>query len=251
MSLALPRVATLLLALPLCDLEISGHPATIRSVVEASNRPVRQIRVVVADDHTLILEAVKLALENADGVALVGTATSAAALLDLVRQASPDVALLDLRMPGMDGLTCLDSLRELYPRLKVVVLSAVDDERIVAESFRRGASAYVVKTVDPRDLAAAIRQAVEETVYTAPAGGAAPRVDSELDKLTAKEQAVLRALASGLSNHQIARELWLAEQTVKFHLTNVYRKLNVSNRTEAARFAYRHGLAAPRELDRG
>ena len=204
------------------------------------------VRLVVADDHAPMLEAVRLALRETEDIDVIGTASSGAELLELTPRLSPDVVLLDLRMPGMDGLACLDLMRERHPGVKVVVLSAVDDPQLIAGALQRGASSYVVKTVDPRDLAAAVRQAVEGTVYT---GGGVLAMqsagESELGRLTAKEQAVLRALAQGLSNRQIARELWLAEQTVKFHLTNIYKKLKVANRTEAARFAYRHGLAKP------
>jgi DNA-binding NarL/FixJ family response regulator len=210
------------------------------------------VRIVIADDHELILEAVRIALGEADDIEVIGTASSGNEVLEVVGRLAPDVLLLDLRMPGMDGLSCLDELRDRHSAVKVVVLSAVEEPQLIAEALKRGASSYVVKTVDPRDLAAAIRQAVEGTVYT---GGGVLAVqsagDTELGRLTAKEQAVLRALAQGHSNREIARELWLAEQTVKFHLTNIYKKLEVANRTEAARWAYRHGLAKPERVERG
>jgi DNA-binding NarL/FixJ family response regulator len=193
-------------------------------------------------------EAVRLALREAEDIEVVGAASSGSELLDVTPRLQPDVVLLDLRMPGMDGMTCLDELRARHPDVKVVILSAVDDPELISGALQRGASSYVVKTVDPRDLPAAIRQVMEGTVFT---GGLAVQSadESELGRLTAKEQAVLKALARGLSNRQIARELWLAEQTVKFHLTNIYKKLKVANRTEAARFAYRHGLAKPERPD--
>ncbi|HEY7207149.1 MAG TPA: response regulator transcription factor [Gaiellaceae bacterium] len=210
------------------------------------------VRIVIADDHELILEAVRIALGEADDIEVIGTASTGNEVLEVVGRLAPDVLLLDLRMPGMDGLSCLDELRDRHSAVKVVVLSAVEEPQLIAEALKRGASSYVVKTVDPRDLAAAIRQAVEGTVYT---GGGVLAVqsagDTELGRLTAKEQAVLRALAQGHSNREIARELWLAEQTVKFHLTNIYKKLEVANRTEAARWAYRHGLAKPERVERG
>jgi DNA-binding NarL/FixJ family response regulator len=206
---------------------------------------VARTRVVAADDQTLMLEAVALALEGQDDLELVGTAKSGRELLELVGRVDPHVALVDVRMPGMDGFSCLDTLRERHPSVKVVVLSAVEDERVIQQALRRGASAYVLKGIDPRDLGGAIRQVVERNVHLAPLARE-PVPPPELAALSEKEQAVLQALARGLSNREIAGELWLAEQTVKFHLTNIYRKLGVSNRTEAANVAYRHGFTANR-----
>jgi DNA-binding NarL/FixJ family response regulator len=166
-----------------------------------------QIRVVLADDHRLVL---------------------------------------DVAMPGTDGFACLREIREKHPRVKVVMLSGHDEPRIAQRALRLGASAYVRKQVDPRDLASVLRQAVEETVASQPQ---ALQEDAEADDaaavLTVSELAVLRALARGLVNKQIAADLQIAPQTVKFHLTNVYRKLGVANRTEAIRFAFQHELFEP------
>ena len=126
--------------------------------------------------------------------------------------------------------------------VKVVVLSVSTDESVIQTVLKRGASAYIVKTINPVDLPSALRQAVDGTVFSAiglpEAGDSAARAAG----LTEREAAILSALARGLSNEAIGKELWIAEQTVKFHLTNIYRKLGVSNRTEAARLAYQHGL---------
>jgi DNA-binding NarL/FixJ family response regulator len=151
--------------------------------------------------------------------------------------------VLDLRMPGMDGLICLDQIRKRHPTIKVVVLSVSTDEKLIENVLKRGASAYIVKSVNPVDLPGALRQAVEGTVFNAiglPDASAANAAKAA--GLTDRETVILGALARGLSNEQIGKELWVAEQTVKFHLTNVYRKLGVANRTEAARYAYQQGL---------
>ena len=143
----------------------------------------------------------------------------------------------------MDGLTCLTKLREQHPEVKVAVLSVSQDPELIQTVLKRGANAYIVKSVNPVDLPSAIRQAIEETVYTAiglpddPTSSAAKAAG-----LTERERAILTALARGLSNTAIARQLWVAPQTVKFHLTNIYRKLGVATRTEALRYAYEHGL---------
>jgi DNA-binding NarL/FixJ family response regulator len=206
------------------------------------------LRVVVADDHRLMLDALRLAFEEVEGMDLVGETNEGRKLLPLVAREKPDVVLLDFRMPDMDGLACLDKLKSQHPEITVVMLSAEDDPALVQEALRRGASAYVLKQIDPRDLPSAIRQAVEGTVYQVIGGEEAEdEPDSAFSGLSPKERAVLTLISRGLSNKEIARELWVSEQTVKFHLTNIYRKLGVANRTEAARAAFRFGLARPYE----
>ena len=201
------------------------------------------LKVVIADDHRLILAGIKRSLEDDGGFDVVGEASTGEKVLPLVAQTNPDLVVLDLRMPGMDGLICLDQIKKRHPSVKVVVLSVSTDEKLIENVLKRGASAYIVKSVNPVDLPGALRQAVEGNVFStiglpdATAAGAAKAAG-----LTDREAVILGALARGLSNEQIAKELWVAEQTVKFHLTNVYRKLGVSNRTEAARYAYQQGL---------
>jgi DNA-binding NarL/FixJ family response regulator len=200
-------------------------------------------RVVLADDHRLILDSVRGSLEESGEFEIVGEAVNGNQALALVGRTNPDVVVLDIRMPGMDGLVCLDQIKKKSPSVKVVVLSASTDQKLIENVLKRGASAYIVKSVNPVDLPAVIRQALDETVYTAiglPADS--PSSAAKEAGLTARELAILTALAQGKSNAAIAKELWVAPQTVKFHLTNIYRKLNVSNRTEAARYAYQQGL---------
>lgn len=202
----------------------------------------KDMRVLIADDHKLIVDGIKRALESSEDFEVVGEATSGSQVLSMVGRTNPDLVLLDLRMPGADGLTCLGQIRKRYPDVKVVVLSVSTDESVIQTVLKRGASAYIVKTINPVDLPSALRQAVEGTVFSAiglpESGDSAARAAG----LTEREAAILSALARGLSNEAIGKELWIAEQTVKFHLTNIYRKLGVSNRTEAARLAYQHGL---------
>jgi len=199
------------------------------------------MRVVIADDHKLIVEGIKRALAEADDFEVVGEANSGSQVLPLVARTSPDLVLLDLRMPGADGLTCLSRIRKQHPSVKVVVLSVSTDESVIQTALKRGASAYIIKSISPIDLPSALRQAMEGTVYSA-IGMPDPANPARAAGLTERETAILTALARGLSNEAIGKELWVAEQTVKFHLTNIYRKLGVSNRTEAARLAYQHGL---------
>ena len=201
------------------------------------------LKVLIADDHRLILDGIKRALEEDGGFEVVGEASSGERVLPLVGRTDPDLVVLDLRMPGMDGLICLDQIKKRHPSVKVVVLSVSTDEKLIENVLKRGASAYIVKSVNPIDLPAALRQAVEGTVFSAiglPEATAASAAKAA--GLTERETVILTALARGLSNEQIGKELWIAEQTVKFHLTNIYRKLGVANRTEAARYAYQQGL---------
>ena len=202
------------------------------------------LKVLLADDHRLVLDSVRRTLERAGDMEIVGEATNGGQVLPLVRRTAPDVLLLDLRMPKMDGLTCLEQVRKHCPAVKVVVLSAFTDGERIQAALNRGATGYVVKSVNPEDLPAAVRHAVDGTFFGPVGAGSGDGSSDAVDAagLTERELGILKALARGLSNHAIAKELWVSEQTVKFHLSNVYRKLGVANRTEAARFAYEHML---------
>jgi DNA-binding NarL/FixJ family response regulator len=203
----------------------------------------RRLNVLLVDDHRLMLEAMRVSLESEGDIAVVGEADSGAHVLNLVGQTGPDVVLLDVRMPGLDGLTVLEQLRERYPSVAVVMFSGIDDPALVRAALERGAAAFVLKHVEPRDLAAAVRQVVNGAIFR-PLDllGSVKQEAREEVGLSKRELSILEALQSGGSNHDIAKELFLAEQTVKFHLTNIYRKLGVSTRTEAVRHAYANGL---------
>jgi DNA-binding NarL/FixJ family response regulator len=200
------------------------------------------LKVVIADDHQLTLDGVRRTLEAAEDIQVVGTTGSGSQVLPLVRGTEPDLVLLDIRMPGIDGITCLELLRKHHPDVKVVMLSAFSDRDQVETAFARGASAYIAKTVNPMDLASALRQVFDGTVYHA-IGVTEPRHGADDDPdLTRREMSVLQALTRGLSNKAIGQEFWVTEQTVKFHLGNIYRKLGVPSRTAAVHYAHEHGL---------
>jgi DNA-binding NarL/FixJ family response regulator len=212
----------------------------------------RRLKVLIADDHELMVEAVRLALSQADDEFEVVAVTSRGPqVLPLVSQSKPDLALLDLRMPGMDGLACLELLQKRHPDVKAVVLTGLDTPDVIRSVFRRGAAAFISKRIDPRDLASALRQVVEGTVRHPTFGETEQPEPAALETvgLSERELGILTALSDGLSNKQIAKRFWLAEQTVKFHLTNIYRKLGVSTRTEAVHQAYRQGLLETPVLD--
>ncbi len=207
----------------------------------ASARLIR-VRVVIADDHRLVLDGIRRALEADGTFEIVGETQSGTQVLPLVAREKPDLVLLDVRMPNMDGLACLDEIRRRHPEVKVVMLSASTSNDLIETALRRGASAYVIKSVDPDDLPATLRQALEGNLHTAVGLENGEPSGAKALGLTEREITILGALARGLSNDQIAKEFWVAPQTVKFHLTNIYRKLGVKNRTEATRLAYQHGL---------
>jgi DNA-binding NarL/FixJ family response regulator len=206
----------------------------------------RTLKVLVADDHRLMLEALRVALSGLDDMELVGEASSGPEVLPMVSRTNPDLVVLDFRMPGIDGLTCLDRIRSRHPNVKVAMLSADDDPAVIDAALTRGANAYIVKSIDPRDLPSALRQAVRQSVFQAPARSesTAGRADDGTG-LSPSELKVLKAMALGRSNKEIAQELWLSDQTVKFHLRNIYRKLEIASRTEAIGWAYAQGIASP------
>jgi DNA-binding NarL/FixJ family response regulator len=207
------------------------------------------LRVAIADDHRLMLDGIKRALEQAPDIKVVGEAMSGDEMLTIVPKVHPDVVILDLRMPNGDGLSTLAQLRKAYPDLKVIILSMFEDSENIDRALHGGAAGYVVKSINPLDLPSTIRQVVEGTVYHPRTRGgesgnapSPPTPQATPGGLTERELSILRLVAEGLSNLEIASRLFVTEQTVKFHLSNIYRKLGVGNRTEATRYAYRNGL---------
>ncbi len=206
----------------------------------------KTLRVLVADDHRLMQAAIRRALADAEDFEIVHEVSIGSHVVPAVRETTPDVVLLDLRMPELDGLSCLERLRKHDPTVAVVILSSYSDPEQIEAARRGGARGYVVKTVEPVDLAKVLRTALSSTSFTVWGADAAQASDrpSGATVLSERENAVLDAVARGLSNREIGRQLWISEQTVKFHLRNVYRKLGISSRTEAARYAYRTGRVA-------
>jgi len=197
------------------------------------------LRVFLADDHRLMLAAARRVLERAGGFEIVGEAMRGTQVPPAVASLQPDVVLLDVRMPGLDGIECLKRIRGLGHDVPVVIVSSYVDDAHVEAAKAAGASAYVGKTIDPALLPEIVRAAAAGAEFTV----ARPTVTAEQEaELSERELVVLAALTRGLSNKQIGEELWVSEQTVKFHLRNIYRKLDVSKRAEAVRWAYSHGI---------
>jgi DNA-binding NarL/FixJ family response regulator len=199
---------------------------------------------IILDRHPLWMAAVERVLSGLN-VDVVAKTTSPETALELVDEHKPELLIteIDTDDDTTDGITCLARARERNPRLSAIVLSRHTDSQHIEEALAAGASAYVTKTAQREDLAAAVRQAFEHTIYLRRARSVAV---AEKSVLTRRELEILQLVAEGLSNGKIARQLWVTEQTVKFHLSNIYRKLGVANRTEASRWAHRHGLLPPR-----
>lgn len=205
----------------------------------------RRVRIVVADDHPLFLQGIRTVLAAADDIEIVGEADSGPKVLSLVRSTQPDFVLMDYSMPQFDGLACLDTIRARHPDVKVAVISECQEPDVIEAALRRGACAFILKSINPDDLAGVIRQVMNRTVFQALDLVAHDDEDAaRATGLTKREVSILQELSRGLSNEAIAKKLWITRQTVKFHVRNIYRKLGVSNRTEAARYAYQHGLVA-------
>jgi DNA-binding NarL/FixJ family response regulator len=204
---------------------------------------------VIFDRHPLWLEAIEPVV-NRLGIELVGKTTSSSTAIQLVEEREPTLLILEIEDEEDDGagLRVLRKAREHCPDVKAVILSTSDDPTYIDAAFEAGAAAYVVKTAQPEDLASAIRQAFEPSIYlrSVPGSSAQPEMNGDGDgagaELTRRELEILRLVAEGHSNAKLAAMLWVTEQTVKFHLSNIYRKLDVSNRTEASRWAQLNGI---------
>jgi NarL family two-component system response regulator LiaR len=217
------------------------------------------IRVLITDDHAVVREGLRAFLELQDGLEVVGEAADGEEAVTQAQRLSPDVILMDLVMPRLDGVAAMRRLRERAPRSRVIVLTSfLDDERLLP-AIEAGAAGYLLKDVAPAQLAQAIRTAhagetmiapivatrlVEAIAQRAAQAAAPPRVDGE--HLTPREHEVLELLARGYANKRIARELGIAEKTVKGHVGRLLTKLGVADRTQAALMAVREGLVGPR-----
>ena len=208
------------------------------------------LKVLIADDHPLMLAGVRRALDRGENIEIVGEAHSGPELLDMIERRRPGLVLMDLRMPGVTGSECVEQIRADWPEVKIVVLSACDDRPSIDAALNAGASAYIVKSVSPSDIASVLRQARGNGTFFRDV--AAPRnvvghVASEEPRgpaLTERERTILSAVAAGMTTAAISEDLWVSEHTVKFHLTNIYRKLGVPNRAGAVRYALENGIVA-------
>lgn len=210
------------------------------------------ISILLADDHRLVRAGLAALLDTADDLHVVGQAENGQIAVELADELRPDVILMDLSMPVMDGVEATREILRSRPESIVVVLTSFSDQQRVAEALRAGAVGYLLKDCDPRDLLAAVRSAAQGHAPLDPRVARALLPTSEpesvADGLSARELQVLGLVSKGLANKQIARSLGISERTVKAHLGKVFRQIGVADRTSAALWAREHLPAA--EADR-
>ena len=201
---------------------------------------------VLLDRHPLWLDAIEKVVTGL-GIEVVGRATDGDEALLLIESVRPDVFVAGIDTGNHDEVACIRRAIRIHPSIRAVVIAEDDEGQAVAATFDAGAAAYCVKTAEQEDLASVIRQVLDRSFYLAtdvgPSNGArSTDPESLAHELTKRELEILRLVADGHSNSQLAKMLWVTEQTVKFHLSNIYRKLDVANRTEASRWAQLNGL---------
>ncbi|MEU7702470.1 MULTISPECIES: response regulator transcription factor [unclassified Streptomyces] len=209
-----------------------------------------RIRVLLVDDHQVVRRGLRTFLEVQDDIEVVGEASDGAEGVARAEELRPDVVLMDVKMPGTDGIEALKRLRALDNPARVLVVTSFTEQRTVVPALRAGASGYVYKDIDPEALAGAIRSVHAGHVLLQPevAGALLAQDDSHGgtgrgSTLTEREREVLGLIADGRSNREIARALVLSEKTVKTHVSNILMKLDLADRTQAALWAVRHGLS--------
>jgi DNA-binding NarL/FixJ family response regulator len=206
------------------------------------------IRVLVVDDHAVVREGLRTFLELQDGIEVVGEAADGREGVAAAERLAPDVVLMDLVMPRLDGVGAMRELRRRLPGVRVIVLTSFADDDKLLPAVQAGAAGYLLKNTEPRELARAVRAAhAGEALLDPQVAGRllesiAQPADRPPDPLTPREREVLELIGRGLSNKRIARELGIAEKTVKTHVGHVLAKLGVTDRTQAALHAVRAGL---------
>ena len=233
-----------------------------------SERIGESIRVLIADDQRLMRDGLRALLELQDGIAIVGEAANGVEALAQSAALAPDVVLMDVRMPQMNGVEATRALRERGPQPRILILTTFDDDQYVFDALKAGAAGYVLKDLPAADLAAAIRTvhgggvhldpAVASKVVAelarlqapasalpshTPAAPATPPPSGVVEELTPREREVVRLLATGASNREIGAQLFISEGTVKNHISNILGRLGLRDRTQAAIYAKEHGLA--------
>ena len=207
------------------------------------------IRVLIADDHSVVREGLRMFLQRDPDLEVVGEAADGAKAIQQARQLRPDVVVMDLLLPGLDGLAATRTIRNELPETEVLALTSVLEQTSVVEAIRAGAIGYLLKDARAVEIRTAIKAAAVGQVHLSPQASAyllsTVRMPERPEPLTPREMDVLRLLAQGCSNKEIARTLQLVEETVKFHVRHILAKLGVQSRTQAVLTAIRLGLVSP------
>lgn len=211
------------------------------------------IRLLIVDDHEMVREGLKAILVSEPDFHIVGDAANAEQALDLIARLHPDIALLDIRLPGINGIELCRIVMERHPETAVIILTTFTDENLVSQCIQAGARGFIVKDIERLDLKRSIRAVArgEATIDTKVAGSVlaqlrrnAPSQQTQppaTDALSSQQLVILRLVAQGLSSREIATQLYLSENTVKGYVQEILHKLNVKNRTEAVMVAVKHG----------
>jgi DNA-binding NarL/FixJ family response regulator len=213
------------------------------------------IRIVIADDHSVVRQGLRMFLGLDPELEVVGEAADGAEALRLVHELHPDVVLMDLLMPVMDGITATSAIRREAPETEVLALTSVLEDASVTGAIRAGAIGYLLKDTQADELRRSIRAAAAGQVQLSPQAAARlmreVRAPESPETLTERETEVLRLLARGRANKEIARDLGIGEKTVKTHVSNILAKLNVQSRTQAALYAVQIGLVPAEQVAEG
>ena len=211
------------------------------------------LKIIIADDHQVVRRGLTLTIDAEKDMRVVGEAQNGTGVLALIKKHKPDVVLMDLQMPEMTGVDALKQIRPEFPNLPIVILTTFNDDAHVYAALRAGASGFLLKEMSGDELVAAIRGAAQgkpqlHTDIARRLMARAPMPDDPFDSLTERERGVLKLLAKGKSNKEIASEVSLTEMTVKGYVSDLFVKLGVNDRTQAALMAVRYGLVMVEEL---
>lgn len=212
-----------------------------------------KIRVLIADDHTMVRQGLKQILELENDMTVIAQAPNGEEAIKLAKECNPDVILMDINMPGMNGLQAIKEMKEDNIPSKIIVLTIHEDREYLFKTLQMGAEGYVLKDAEPCILLEAIRSVnsgqpyiqanmTRELVREFNKISLHEKAKTEENNLTAREVEVLELIAEGMINKEIAKRLYISEKTVKNHVSNIFRKLNVSDRTQAAIYAFKHNL---------